>query len=48
MKIVLIKQVFIDKAASQEISLSFLALIHPILAYSEIAIYPALIFLALT
>ena len=48
MKIVLIKQVFIDKELSQEMSLALLAPVHPLLPYIGIVIYPPLIFLALT
>jgi len=46
MKIMLIKQVFIDKAVSHQLSLALLAPINKYLPYAGVFIYPFTIFLA--
>ena len=48
MKILLIKQVFVDKQVSHELSLALLAPIHKTLPYLGIIFYPILIFLTLS
>ena len=48
MKILLIKQVFIDKELSSELSLALLAPLNKLLPYIGLIFYPALIYLALS
>lgn len=46
MKIMLIKQVFIDKKVSQDLSLALLAPLNKYLPYMGLAVYPPFIYLA--
>lgn len=46
MKLVLIKQVFITKEVSHELSLALLAPIHKLLPYVGVILYPSFVFLA--
>ena len=48
MKILLIKQVFIDKEVSNELSLALLAPLNKFLPYLGLVFYPSLILLALS
>lgn len=48
MKVVLLKQVFIDKKVSDEITVALLAPIPAFLPYIGLVIYSSLVFLALT
>ncbi|MDB2562429.1 hypothetical protein N9X61_02365 [Sulfurimonas sp.] len=48
MKVLLIKQVFIDKKVSEELSLALLAPLNKLLPYIGFIFYPTLIFLALS
>ena len=45
MKILLIKQVFIDKKVSDELTLALLAPINKYLPFAGVALYPVMIFL---
>ena len=48
MKLILIKQVFIDKEISSEMSMMLLTPIHKFLPYIGLVAYPPLIYMALT
>jgi len=48
MKIVLIKQVFIDKELTPEMTYALLSPINPLLPYIGLIAYPSLIFLAMS
>ncbi len=48
MKLILIKQVFIDKEMSSEMSLMLLTPLHKFLPYMGLVAYPPLIYMALT
>ena len=48
MKLILIKQVFIDKEVSSEMSLMLLTPLHKLLPYIGLIAYPPLIYMALT
>lgn len=48
MKVILIKQVFIDKEASSEMKLALLAPLPKYLPYIGVVLYPVLVFLALS
>ncbi|QSZ40976.1 hypothetical protein GJV85_02210 [Sulfurimonas aquatica] len=47
LKLILIKQIFIDKEISKELTLAILAPLHPLLPYIGIGLYPPLIYMAL-
>lgn len=48
MKLILIKQVFIDKEISTEMSMMLLTPLHKLLPYIGLVVYPPLIYMALT
>ena len=46
-KLILMKQIFIDKESSDELSLMLQTPIHPLLPYIGLTLYPFLVYLAL-